>query len=94
MGAQHHILKDEILLDRADGECYNWRCSREPGYETYQGRPLCLPLFTLARQDETDIAPETLYVEATRPSPPNCMKSRRKPSVNKRATLMVSGISC
>ena len=40
-------------------------------------------LGVLTWQDEIDIAPETLYAEATRTSLPNWMKSKRKPSVNK-----------
>jgi len=40
-------------------------------------------LGVLSWQDEIDIAPETLYSEATRTSLPNWMERKRKPVANK-----------
>jgi hypothetical protein len=40
-------------------------------------------LGVLTWQDEIDIAPETLYAEATRTTLPNWMEKQRKPSANK-----------
>jgi Protein of unknown function (DUF2442) len=40
-------------------------------------------LGVLTWQDEIDIAPETLYAEATRTALPNWMEKQRKPSANK-----------
>ncbi|HLA28322.1 MAG TPA: DUF2442 domain-containing protein [Syntrophales bacterium] len=39
-------------------------------------------LGVLSWQDEIDIAPETLYSEATRTSLPNWMERKRKPTAN------------
>ena len=44
-------------------------------------------LGVLTWQDEIDIAPETLYAEATRTPLPNWTESRREPSVNKPAVV-------